>query len=147
MSGRKRAAGRKASKNDSQLRVVRMEEPDLDLAGEVGADRDLTALTTDGDTKPAPRADQESVEPSCLVDFQTGNETPAEVVLPFEAAEVADNDEVADEQEALPGQPTNLLQTLDRRQNEVLEELDRLNAQIDTLISELQQQRAENQAA
>lgn len=56
-----------------------------------------------------------------------------------------DGDGEADEPSSDLGS-LSLLQRLDRRQNEVLAELDRLNARIDGLISELHQQREEQAA-
>lgn len=159
MSGRKKSVNRKRKPGgSSHLRI--MEEPteDVVIGGEaLPAPVEATvpamlSISQPADVEPdelrGPLAD--SVESSEMATRETPSSSDpsseGELVIDTRVeAEDQEGDDSHDEVDS--GEVPNLLHSLDRRQNQVLEELDRLNARIDTLIAELHQQREDHQAA
>lgn len=158
MSGRKKSVKRKPG-GSSHLRI--MEEPTEDVVNGGGASPapfEATVPTMLSVSLPAdddldeptdqPTDSSESLEMATRGEVPSRRDPSLESDLVTDAcAEAEDHEGEDSHDEIVSGEVPNLLHSLDRRQNQVLEELDRLNARIDTLIAELHQQREDHQAA
>ncbi len=158
MSGRKKSASRLRKPSDSShLRI--MEVPlDLVIGGVVPpAPFEVTGPTMLSISQPSdeeieelteqPTDSSESSEMVAIEAPSSSEPSWERMSVTDDRAEAEDHEGDGSHDEIVSGEAPNLLQSLDRRQNQVLEELDRLNARIDTLIAELHQQREDHQAA